>query len=153
MPAAGLSGILKLIHIVFSTAWVGGAVLLSAYGFHLMKAGAAEKIAFAKQTLVAGRLFGGFAAVSLAAGTWLVIREDLIFGFDQAWISIGFTGVIIGALLGPTFYAPQARALIGELEEGDPAADARVKRMGMVSVLEVTMLLVVIWAMVYKPGL
>ncbi|MBU1866776.1 MAG: hypothetical protein KKE89_10205 [Actinobacteria bacterium] len=153
MPAAGFSGILKLIHIVFAAAWVGGAVLLSIYGFRLTKAGPADKIAFSKMALAAGRLFAGFAAVTLAAGTWLVIREDALFGFDQAWVGIGFLGIIVGAVLGPAFYAPQARALIGELEAGNPASSAREKRIGMVSMLETILLLVVVWAMVYKPGL
>ncbi len=153
MPAEGLSGILKFIHVLFAAAWVGGAVLLSTYGFRMMKAGVADKIAFSKMTLVAGRLFAGFATVALVAGTWLVIREDNLFGFDQAWISIGFLGIIVGAALGPAFFAPQARALIGELEAGNPSAAAREKRIAVVSMLEAALLLVVVWAMVYKPGL
>jgi uncharacterized membrane protein len=153
MPAAGFSGILKLIHIVFAILWVGGAVLLSIYGFRLMKAGAADKIAFSRMATTAGNLFGAFAGVALVAGTWLVIREDALFGFDQAWIGIGFLGIIVGTVLGPAFYAPQTRALIGELEAGNPAAAAREKRIGMVSMLEAILLLVVVWAMVYKPGL
>jgi uncharacterized membrane protein len=152
MHPAGLTGILKLIHIIAAIAWVGGAVFLTVYGFGLRKAGSPKRIAFAEQEIVAGRLFAGFAAVALAAGVWLVAREPL-WGFDQAWIHLGFGGIALGAILGPSFYAPQARAFIAELEAGEAAAaDARASRIGMVSVVEALVLLVVLWAMVYKPG-
>ena len=147
-----MSEFLKFLHVVFAAFWVGGAVLLVAYGMSIMKADAATRVAFSKMTLVAGRLFAVFAAVALAAGTWLVLREDYL-GFDQAWISIGFVGIIVGAVLGPAFYSPQAKALIGELESGNAAAAARQKRIGIVSLLEALMLIAVVWAMVYKPGL
>jgi uncharacterized membrane protein len=152
MPAEGLSGILKLIHILAAIVWVGGGSLLTIFGVRMVKASAADRIALARQSLVAGRVFMVSAIVTLAAGLWLVLREDL-WGLDQAWISFGFAGILLGAILGPAFYSPQAEKMIGELEAGDTAAaDARGKRIGMVSSLEVVFLFVVIWAMVYKPG-
>ena len=147
-----LTGVLTFVHVAFAAFWVGGAVLLTVYGMTLMSSDAPAKIAFSKMTLVAGRLFAVFAAIALVAGTWLVLRVDF-FGFDQAWISIGFTGIIVGAVLGPAFYAPQAKALIGELESGAPGSAARERKIGIVSMLEVALLIVVVWAMVYKPGI
>lgn len=146
-----LTNLLKLVHVAFAAFWVGGAVLLTVYGMTLMKADAGTKIAFSRMTLVAGRLFAVFAAVALVAGTWMVIRVEW-FDFDQAWISIGFVGIVAGAVLGPAFYAPQARALIGELESGSGAAAARERRIGIVSMLETLLLIVVVWAMIYQPG-
>jgi uncharacterized membrane protein len=143
---------LKFVHVAFAAFWVGGAVLLTVYGMTLMKADATTKIAFSKMTLVAGRLFAGFAAVALIAGLWMVIGYSEIYGIEKPWISIGFVGIFVGAALGPAFYAPQARALIGELEAGDAAAAARERRIGLVSVLETLLLIVVIMAMVYKWG-
>jgi len=88
----------------------------------------------------------------LASGVWLVIREDG-WQFDQAWISIGFTGLLLGFILGPVFYGPQTRAFIAEEEASDPAAGPRNRRIGMVAAVETIVLLVVLWAMIYKPGL
>jgi len=152
MPAAGLSGILKLIHIVFATIWVGGLAIVVIFSMRAVRSEAAMRIEFARQTLVAGRVFPISAIVALVSGTWLVIREAA-WGFDQAWISIGFTGILLGAILGPAFYGPQTKALIAELEAGNPNAEARSWRIRMVSIVEATVLLVVMWAMVYKPGL
>ena len=152
MPTAGLSGILKLIHIVFATVWVGGLAIVVIFSMRAARSEAAMRIEFARQSLVAGRVFPVSAIVALVAGTWLVIREAA-WGFDQAWISIGFTGILLGTILGPVFYDPQTKALIVELEAGDSNAGARSRRIRMVSIVEAAVLLVVVWAMVYKPGL
>ncbi len=152
MPPAGFSGILKLIHILFATVWVGGNVLLLVLGVRALKTDAATRIHFAEEALPATRAFAVAALVALASGVWLVIREDA-WGFDQAWISIGFTGMLLGFILGPAFYAPQTRAFIAEEETGDSAAGSRNRRIGRVAAVETIVLLVVVWAMIYKPGL
>jgi len=102
-------------------------------------------------TLVAGRVSAVFAAVVLVSGIWLVSREGY-FGFDQAWISIGSLGVIVGAVLGAALFAPQACPLIRETQVGAPAAAVRERRIGMVAALETVTLSVAVWAMVYRPG-
>lgn len=143
---------LKFIHVLAAVAWVGGSILLQVYGARLAKAGAEDRIRSANDSLVAGNLFAAAGIVTLAAGVWLVLRVDA-WDFDQAWISIGFAGVLLGAVLGMAFYAPQTRALIGELEAGSPAAGLRGRRIALVSTIETVILVVVVWAMVFKPGL
>lgn len=152
MPPVGLSGILKLIHIVAAIVWVGGGSFLTLYGLRLAGAEAAERTAYARSMLFAGRVFMVTSIVALAAGVWLVLAEDL-WGFDQAWISIGFLGIIVGAVLGPAFYGPQSEGIISDIEKADTAAaDARSSRIRLVSSVEMVILLAVVWAMVYKPG-
>lgn len=152
MPPAGLTGILKLIHILAAVVWVGGGAFITMYGFRLAAAGAAERTAYARSMLFAGRVFMIASILALAAGVWLVLAEEL-WGFDQAWISIGFLGIIVGAVLGPAFYGPQSEGIIADLEQGDTAAaDARSSRIRLISSIEMVILLVVVWAMVYKPG-
>jgi uncharacterized membrane protein len=153
MPAQGFSGILKLIHIIAAVIWVGGAAFLTVYGLRMAAMKVADRISFARQALFAGRIFMISAILVLGAGLWLVLRETA-WSFDQAWISIGFAGILMGAILGPAFYGPQSEAILADLEAGDvAAADARGKRLGLVSTIETLLLFVVIWAMVYKPGL
>ena len=152
MPPVGLSGILKLIHIVAAIVWVGGGSFLTLYGLRLAGAEAVDRTAYARSMLFAGRVFMVASIVALAAGVWLVLAEDL-WGFDQAWISIGFLGIIVGAVLGPAFYGPQSEGIISDIEKADTAAaDARSSRIRLVSSVEMVILLVVVWAMVYKPG-
>ena len=145
-------GVMKLLHIAAAVVWVGGATFLTIYGMRIAATKVSHRVAFANQALFAGRVFMISAIVVLAAGIWLVV--DGPWEWSDAFISIGFLGIALGAVLGPAFYAPQSKALIAELESGDEAAaEARSKRLGMVSTLEVVFLFVVIWAMVYKPGL
>jgi uncharacterized membrane protein len=152
MDLSDLNGWLKVVHVVAAAVWVGGSVLVQVYGARQRQAGDEDRIRFANDTLVAGNVFAAAGIVTLAAGVWLVLRVDG-WGFDQAWISIGFVGVLIGAVLGMAFYAPQTRALIGELEAGSPAAGPRARRIAIISTIETVILVVVVWAMVFKPGL
>ncbi|MCB2224761.1 MAG: DUF2269 family protein [Actinobacteria bacterium] len=147
-----LNGVLKLVHIIAAVFWVGGATMVLWYGSMIRRSEIGTKAAHARMAVAAGRFFAVSAVVALAAGVWMVLRVSA-YEFSQAWVSIGFLGIAAGAVLGPAFYGPQGRALVAELEEGDPAASARENRIALVSALEVVLLLVVIWAMVYKPGL
>ncbi len=57
---------------------------------------------------------------------------------------LGFGGVLVGALLGAMFFGPQIRKLIGQLESGDDSADETIKRIVLVSALELVVLVVVV---------
>jgi uncharacterized membrane protein len=144
---------LKLVHVVAAIVWVGGAAMTSLYGMRMANtASREERIAFTKQTLFAGTVFSIASLILLGFGTWMVI-DNPVWDFDQLWVTLGFIGIVVGAALGMGFYAPQGKKLIAELEAGDPAAEARGRRLGMVGVLETLLLLVVVWSMIAKPGL
>ena len=152
MDLTDFNGWLKFIHVLAAVAWVGGSILIQIYAARQMRAGTEDRLRFAQDTLVAGTAFAVAGIVTLAAGVWLVLRVDA-WGFDQAWISIGFLGVLVGAVLGPAFYGPQTRTLIAELGSDPAAAEPRRRRIAMVSGIETIILVVVVWAMVFKPGL
>jgi uncharacterized membrane protein len=143
---------LKFVHVVAAVFWVGGSLLAIVLAARIMRAGPERRIGYAEDMLVVGRLFAIAGITVLLAGIWLVFRVDA-WDWDQAWISIGFIGVAVGAVLGPAFYTPQGKALIAEIRAGDPEAAARSRRFGMVSMIETAILVVVVWAMVFKPGL
>lgn len=144
---------LKLVHVVAAIVWVGGGALLSLYGIRIAKsAGREERIAYVKQSQFAGIVFPIAALVLLGAGIWMVV-DNPVWEFSQAWVTLGFTGVAVGAILGPVFYGPQGRRVLAELEAGDPAAEARGRRIGMVGIAETVLLLIVVWSMIAKPGL
>jgi uncharacterized membrane protein len=143
---------LKVVHVLAAIVWVGGSVLALVLGRKAASGPVEERKVFAENSLLAGRLFSVAGLTVLAAGTWMVARSPL-YDWDQAWISFGFSGVAVGVVLGIAFYGPQGRALVAELEAGDPAADARGTRIGRAASFELLVLVVVVWAMVVKPGL
>jgi uncharacterized membrane protein len=142
-----------LLHILSAMVWMGGSVMTQIFGARAQRSGdTARRLVFAKDAAIAGRVLT-IAGVSAAVwGVLLVIEIDL-YEWEQAWIGVGIFGVLVGALLGARFYAPQTRKLISQLEAGAAEAAATLKRIVLVSRIEIVVLAVVLWAMVTKPGL
>lgn len=148
--------LLLFVHILFAIAWLGGSISLSLNGMRIMNGeDSSGRMHFLRQADFMGKVFNVSGIVVAAAGIWMVIRRD-VYGFDQFWISFGLTAVIISALLGMFFFAPQVRKALalGEKEGADsPAFEAVGRRIGQIASLELLMLLAVVWMMVVKPGL
>jgi uncharacterized membrane protein len=144
---------LKFIHVLFAVTWVGGGIFLVVTVMRSRGGPLAHKLAMARNIEVAGRIFMISGIVVLAMGIWMVL-DTSAYEFSQAWILIGLIGLLASALTGGRFFDPQAKALIAEYEAGDEAAgDARTARILRVAYLDQILLLVIVWAMVVKPGL
>lgn len=144
---------LTLVHVLAAIVWVGGAALLVIMGPRFgMSEHREDRLVFARITGRVGPIFTIAALVLLVAGIWMV-ADTPGWEFDQLWVTLGFTGVAAGAVLGMGFYGPQNRKLLAALESGSAEADALSRRIGLVSSLELVLLVVVVWAMVAKPGL
>jgi uncharacterized membrane protein len=147
-----LTGWLKLIHVVAAVGWVGGMLLMQYHGARMAKADGARRLQFAEDSQAAGTFFSVAGMLTLAAGVWLVLRVD-VWEFSQTWITIGFAGVALGVVLGMGYYGPKGRQLIAQIKAGESGAAATARQIGMVSLVETVILLIVVWAMVFKPGL
>ena len=98
-------------------------------------------------------VFNPAGILALAAGMWLVIEAD--FEFSEAWISIGFLGVILSAALGMAFYPKALQRLQAGIDEGGlggAQSVAALDRLRMVSSVEFLLLIIVVWARFAKPG-
>lgn len=148
-----LQNLLKFLHVLAAVVWVGGSVLVLVFGIRLgtdPNATKEQRITFTKNAVAAGTVFTIAALAALAFGGWLV--ADVGYDWGDTWITIGFAGIAVGAALGMGFYGPQSRRLLAELESDDPTALKRGRRISMVSAAETLLLIVVVWAMVFKPG-
>ena len=77
------------------------------------------------------------------------------FDFGEAWISIGFVGIAVGAGLGMAFYPKTMRRAVAHIDEDGLLSNdtlATLRRLRLVATLETLFLFVVVWAMVFKPG-
>lgn len=150
-----LANILNLVHIVAVTVWIGGKVVL---GVLFTRARSARDEGALRVLLSQGRflgraVFNPAGIITLAAGVWLGIEGDYDFG--EAWISIGFVAVAVGAILGMSFYGKVFDGSLAALEsEGIDGANTRagLNRLRAVSSAELVILLVAVWAMIFKPG-
>ena len=147
---------LKLIHVVAVIVWVGGAFML---GFLIERAQRSQDeatvLGLAKLGEFVGKaVFNPAGIITLAAGIWLVIELDGV-DFSAAWVSMGFLGVALGAALGMTFYPKAlARVRAGIAADGLLSNEtlAALRRLRRVSSLEWVFLILVVWAMIVKPG-
>lgn len=147
---------LKIVHILAVVAWIGGSVMLSVLFARTRSAADTPGLEnLLRQTSFLGRAyFNPAGIVTLVAGVWLVIEGD--FEFSEAWISIGFLGIIAGVILGAAYYPRQIRSAQAALDAGsspaDPAVTAPLDRLRLATSAETLLLIVVVWAMVTKPG-
>lgn len=152
-----LEEFLKWIHVLAAIAWVGGSLALIIL---VARAGATQDDGLMKGLVKQSDFFGKFVfniagILVLVAGIWLVI-ESPVWDFDQAFVSIGFVGVAVGIALGMGFYPKQWSKLGDAVEAGTTAsgeAAAALRTLRTVALAEMGVLVVVVWAMVVKPGL
>ena len=147
---------LKLVHVVAVIIWVGGAFMLGIFFERAQRAkDEATVLGSAKIGDFVGKaVFNPAGIIALAAGIWMVIDNDAI-EFSDAWISLGFLGVALGAGLGMAVYPKLTRRVQdGIAADGLLGNDTfnALRTLRLVSSLEWVFLIIVVWAMVVKPG-
>jgi len=145
---------LKWIHVLAAIVWLGGALITQLYVLRLKNAEPAHRIGFARDLLFAGqRIYVPAASVALVFGVWMVLDRPA-WAFEQTWIIIGIVGLLVAAGIATGYIIPQTRKAIGHMEAGQgPQAGAIVKKVGVAARIGTLVLLVVLWDMVFKPGL
>jgi len=142
---------LKLLHVLAATIWVGGGILQTTYVVRSARADAAHRLGVARDMVFLGsKVFGPASGLALIFGVWMVIDRPAI-AFGDPWIVIGFVGFALSSLVGGAFFSPKGKALLAELEAGKPG-DALLKTITRVAFVDQASLLVVVWAMVVRPG-
>jgi uncharacterized membrane protein len=144
----------KSVHVIAATIWVGGSVMIQALAFRIVRSRDAKRQAdFAKDTEIVGmRLFIPTTWILLLAGVALMINAD--WAWDQNWIVFGLIAFGLSFVVGAGFLGPEGGRIAAVIEkEGpdSPAAQARIRRILLVSRCELVILLAVVWNMVVKP--
>jgi uncharacterized membrane protein len=144
----------KSLHVVAAAIWVGGAFIIQAYAFRILRSNDARRTAdFAKDSeIVSMRVFIPTTWILLLAGIGMMVNLDLSWG--QNWIVLGLISWALSFVVGAGFLGPESGRISKIVEsEGaeSPAAQARIRRILLVSRLELVILLTVIVNMVVKP--
>jgi uncharacterized membrane protein len=147
-----LEEFVKLIHVVAAIVWVGGAIVFEIIAHRALRRGDDALLPLAHDADVIGRVFAGSSALVLGFGIWAVAdRSYISFGDTWVWLALVITGVLF--LMGPLFFAPQAKAMIALGERGDwEGLRAGGHRILRVAHFDTTAALVVVYLMVAKPG-
>jgi len=147
-----MSSALLTIHIVCVAAWLGGNLTLAFAGSMVRTADVgARRWWAATQTSMARTYYNIAGILVLVTGLGLVF--DGPYEFSNAFVSIGFLAVIIGALLGIFVFGPSGRELVAAIDSGDTAAESALNsRLAFAGVIDTLVLVVTIVAMVGHWG-
>lgn len=147
---------LVLIHILAGMIWVGGSVILNLMGSRARRSGdPAARVEFARALAFFGpRALAPALVTAVSAGVLLVLSNEA-WDFGQPWILLALALVTGALLIGGLFLGPTAIQLQRALEDGSETADTRrlFDRWILGSRLVVVILVVLVWDMVFKPGL
>jgi uncharacterized membrane protein len=145
----------KSLHVVAAVVWVGGAFMIQAFAFRILRTGDARRQAeFAKDSEVIGmRVFIPATWVLLLAAIGMMV--NLHWSWGQNWVVFGLIAFAVSFAVGAGFLGPEGGRIAAVIERDGPAspeAQARIRRILLISRCELVVLLTVIVNMVVKPA-
>jgi uncharacterized membrane protein len=145
----------KSLHVVAAAVWVGGALMIQAFAFRIIRTGDARRQAeFAKDSEVIGmRVFIPATWVLLLAAVGMMV--NLHWSWGQNWIVFGLIAWALSFAIGAAFLGPESGRIAKVIERDgpeSPEAQMRIQRILMVSRAELVVLIAVIFTMVVKPA-
>lgn len=149
-----LSDTLLLLHIAAAGTWLGANIVQAV----VPGLGRSESPSFNAGWLriaakLGTRLYMPVAILILGTGVGLVLTSDGAYEFSDLFVSIGFTVVIIGAVLGSAVFSPTGMKTAEAFERGDEAAArAGTRRLAGFGVLDTLLILLAILVMVLRLG-
>jgi uncharacterized membrane protein len=144
----------KSAHVLAAAVWFGGAFMIQAFAFRILRTGDARRQAeFAKDSEVIGmRVFIPATWVLLLAAIGMMINFDWSWG--QNWVVLGLVAWGVSFAVGAGFLGPESGRIAAVIERDgpeSPEAQARIRRILLISRCELVVLLTVIVNMVVKP--
>ena len=148
----------KFVHVLAAVVWVGGACMVQVYA--LLAVGTKDPVrvaAFAKDTEFVGtRVFLPSALIRLVSGLLTVHESGGGWGYGQGWVRFGLVVIAASILVGAGFLGPESGRIARATETGgvgSPEVQARIRRIFLVSRIELVLLIAVVFVMVVKPGM
>jgi uncharacterized membrane protein len=152
--AAALYDWLLLGHLVAAMVWLGGGVMLAAFGLTALRGDEAAVARFVGgMRLIGPAVLAPATIATLGLGIWLVL-DSAAWDFGQTWVVLALA---LFAAAGGVGAGHQARTAINAQRaiERDDHAEARRQLTHWMwgYAVVVAVLLAVAWDMVFKPGL
>ena len=146
--------ILLFVHVLAAAAWAGGALYNFLLGWKLRRTNDPLRMAaFAREASeFGGRFFAPVAVITVLAGIWLVIEGDV--GFEHFWILSAFAVWIYSIVSNITWLArlsDRIGALVAEKGPTSPEVRSASGEMFRWRAIEVSLLVLVVFTMTYKP--
>jgi uncharacterized membrane protein len=147
--------LLLLGHILGTVALVGGAFMLQILAVLASRSPIpADLVALSRQAAWIGpRVFLPAAVIIVATGAGMA--SELQYALGEPFLLIGLGVIVVAAATGPAYLAPESTRisrLVADEGEACPEARARLRRLFLVSRVELLLLVVAVAAMVVKPS-
>lgn len=146
---------LVFFHVLGSIAWVGAVIFQ--YAVIVRASRFLERAAVLRHAGELGSvgpwLIGPSALVVIGLGIWLVVLEDWA-AFSQLWIWLSLVLVAVSSVQN-IYSGPEGRRvrrLADERGAEDGEVQRRLGRLLWLAQLDVLILVVIVWLMVFKPG-
>ena len=147
---------LSFVHILAAIVWVGASITQSVVMTKANRDPDRTVVAgLARQLEWLGPFLIGPAAIAvIGAGIWITLIEDWV-AFSDTWIWLSLVLVGVSMVLGMAYFGPEGRRIgriIGERGPEDAELRQRMDRLLLIGRLDLLILAVVLWLMVFKPG-
>ena len=147
--------LLLFVHVLAAVVWIGGALSLQVLAIRAERSPDGGRVAHiaTEAEWVGSRIFLPASIVLLLAGIGLTLEGD--WGFTTLWVLLGLIAYGLSALTGSLFLGPESGRIgkmIAEVGPQDPEVIARIKRIFLVSRIELVVLLFIVFDMTVKPG-
>ena len=144
------------LHISFAVLWIGGGAMMQFFALRALASRSGERLA--QFTLdvewIASRFLTAFALGAFLTGVALVMNAEF-WTFGDDWIMIGLVLFAVTFLAGMTFFGPES-GRIGKLIEAEgpnsPAVQARIRRLLVLSRIDLVVLFLIVFDMAVKPS-
>jgi uncharacterized membrane protein len=146
--------LLKTVHVLAAVVWVGGATATQVFAIRANRSDDPNKLAgFSRDAEWIGmRVFLPMSLLLVATGFGMIGDADLDF---ETWIVIGLAVWLASVVTGAAFLGPESGRIAAVVErEGptSPEAMRRIRRIFVISRIELLLLMIVVVDMVVKPG-
>ena len=145
----------KTIHVLGAVAWVGGVILSQVNGALAMRSGEQARIYgfISDQAWLGKRYFAPASIAVIIAGIVMVV--DSGYEFSDLWIVMGIALWLASVVIGAGFLGPRSEKLETEIQQkgmDDPGVQSLGRQLGLLSRVDLVILLLVVIVMVVKPG-
>ncbi len=146
------------VHVLAAVVWVGGACVVQVYALLALRTNDPARVAaFAGDTEFVGtRVFIPASLILLVSGIFTVHESGGGWSYSQGWVQFGLAIIVLSIIVGAGYLGPESGRIARATEAHGVASaevQARIRRIFLVSRIELVLLLCVIFDMVVKPGM
>ena len=148
---------LLAFHILLAVVWVGSNTAIQIFVIRAMRAGPDRMAYLASEIAWYGTRILVPSSLTLVILGFILLHESSgAFDLGQGWVTFGFAVWLFSFIAGAAYLGPESgrlSKLVDERGPEDPEYQRRLRRIFLVSRIELVLLVLAVLDMTVKPGL